>query len=63
LEAGKEYKVVKIAMSTCYTNIYLEGINGPFNSIEFDFFKDGVRHNIYRDPEYNPYMRRGENAE
>lgn len=58
LEVGKEYCVVGVSMGVSYTTIWLEGFSGGFNSVNFDFFKDGKPHDIYKDPNYNPYLRR-----
>ena len=62
LELGKEYRVVDISMGQSNTSIFLEGYSGGFNSVNFDFFKDGKPHNIYKDPEYNPYIRRNKHG-
>lgn len=58
LEVGKEYTVEDVSMGGSYTSIYLEEVSGCFNSVNFDFFKDGKPHDIYADPDYNPYIRR-----
>lgn len=58
LEVGKEYCVVDVCMGQSNTSIRLDGISGGFNSVNFDFFKDGKPHNIYKDPDINPYIRR-----
>lgn len=62
LEVGKEYTVSDVSMGQSYTSIFLKEIPGCFNSVNFDFFKDGKPHNIYKDPEYNPYIRREEDG-
>ena len=58
LEVGKEYLVEDVSMGQSYTSVYLKEIPGVFNSVNFDFFKDGKPHNIFKDPDYNPYIRR-----
>ena len=63
LEVGKEYCVVDVCMGQSNTSIFLEGLSGGFNSVNFDFFKDGNPHNIYKDPNYNPYIRKAYIAE
>lgn len=62
LEVGKEYLVGDVSMGGYYTSISLKGIPGTFNSVNFDFFKDGKPHNIYKDPDYNLYIRRASNG-
>lgn len=62
LEVGKEYGVAMVSMGGCYTNIWLEGFSRAFNSVNFDFFKDGKPHDIYKDPDYNPYIRRAKDG-
>lgn len=56
LTIGKEYKVTQVDMGGSYTSIYLKGMTGVYNSILFEFYKDGKKHNIYNDPKYNPYL-------
>lgn len=58
LEVGREYTVCGVSMGGSYTSIELEEVEGCFNSVNFDFFKDGKLHDIYKDPNYNPYLRR-----
>lgn len=58
LEVGKKYTVSDVSMGGSFTYIYLKEVDGCFNSVNFDFFKDGKPHDIYADPEYNPYIRR-----
>ena len=53
---GKEYEVEHVSMGQSHTYVYLKGYEGGFNSVHFDFYEDGVPHNIYRDPRYNPYI-------
>ena len=53
---GWDYEVERIEMSQSHTNVWLTGYPVPFNSVQFEFYKDGVRHDIYGDPEYNPYL-------
>lgn len=58
LTVGEEYNVRECHMGQSYTNIWIEGHPFSFNSVNFDFYKDGKPHNIFKDPEYNPYIRR-----
>lgn len=53
---GREYEVEEVSMGQSYTYICLKGHGGCFNSVQFDFYEDGVPHNIFRDPKYNPYI-------
>ena len=59
LELGKEYRVRKVDMAPFYTDIQLDGVDGKFNSLLFDFFEDGKPIDIYRSPKYNPLAGRG----
>lgn len=56
LELGKEYIVESVSMDRYFTIIRLEGFATCFNSVNFDFFKDGTPHDIFGDPNYNPYL-------
>lgn len=57
LELGKEYEVSSVDMYRFHTNIYLKDFpKAHFNSVNFEFYKDGKLHNIYKDSEYNPYL-------
>ena len=58
LEVGKEDIVDSVDMGNFYTYIYLSGIDGCFNSVQFDFFEGGEPIDIYRSPKYNPYLQR-----
>lgn len=60
---GQYYKVDKVDMGGSHTDIYLKGFEGYFNSVFFKFYirdKSGkfVKHDIYEDPDYNPYIKR-----
>lgn len=55
LEDDTFYKVSSVSMGQSSTSIYLELFPGKsFNSVLFQFFKE---HDIYTDPEYNPYLK------
>lgn len=56
LEKGKDYEVREIFMGQSRTSIFLEGLEGPFNSVQFEFFEDGKPLNIFRDSRFNPYL-------
>ena len=58
LEEGKEYRVKNVSMGGSFTYIELEGYEGSYNSVNFDFYKDGIPHDIFRDPNYNLYIGR-----
>lgn len=58
LTLGELYEVTYVSMGQSHTNIYLKGIEGCFNTVNFDFYEDGKPINIFRDPRYNPYLRR-----
>jgi hypothetical protein len=46
---GKTYKITHIRMNTSWTYIYLENLDGCFNSVNFDFYLNGEKHDIYND--------------
>lgn len=57
LTLGQEYEVSDVAMGQSHTSIYLKDFpNHVFNSVNFEFYKRGKLHNIFRDPRYNPYL-------
>lgn len=61
LNLGTRYQVDKICMDTGNTDVYLTNVLnincGAFNSVFFDFEdEDGTPHDIYTDPQYNPYL-------
>jgi len=56
LVVGKDYPISKIIMGQSYTSVYLEGFDGAFNSVHFEFFEDGHPFNIYSDSRFNPYI-------
>lgn len=60
LKVGKDYNVECVDMGQSSTYIRLSGFDGYFNSVQFDFFEDGKPIDIYRSPNYNPYMRKRE---
>lgn len=62
LVVGKGYTVSDVSMGGFHTSIYLKEVKGSFNSVNFDFFKDGKPHDIYKDPDYNPYIGRAEDG-
>lgn len=57
LKVGEKYEVDYISMGQSYTSIYLKGVEGCFNSVQFEFQEaNGAPVNIYRDSRYNPYL-------
>lgn len=62
LNPEKYYEVDKVDMGQSHTTITLKNTIGWFNSVNFGFYKtvDGLKvsHDIYSDPEYNPYLSR-----
>lgn len=58
---GQYYKVENVSMGQSITNIFLKGFKGCFNSVFFKFYvRDEygkfVKHDIFADPYYNPYL-------
>lgn len=63
LTLGEMYEVDVVNMGGSYTDIELIGYPCTFNSVNFIFFKktedgDYIEHDIFNDPEYNPWVRR-----
>ena len=58
LEVKREYEVSHFVMGQSSTSVYLEGYTLPLNSIHFEFLEDGKPLDIFRDPRFNPYLRR-----
>lgn len=61
LELNHFYPVAAVSMGQSSTSITLQGQSGGFNSVNFEFYKKSddkyVEHDIFSDPEYNPYIR------
>lgn len=56
---GKVYVVDYIDMGQSSTRVFLEGVEKGLNSINLNFYSDEkcqIEHDIYEDPEYNPYL-------
>ena len=59
IEVGDTLTVESIDMGECSTAVKIvEYPNHTFNSVFFNFEKDGKPHDIFADPEYNPYLPR-----
>ena len=60
LKQGQLYVVETVDMGSCHTDIYLQGVDLPLNSIAFNFYtmENGkfVEYDIYSDKDLNPYM-------
>ena len=48
ITVGKKYIVKNVAVGRWYTGIQLEGIQGSFNSVLFDFYENGEKVDIRR---------------
>ena len=57
LEVGKKYEVEEVYMGQSNTTIFLNGLAGCFNSVQFEFEEDGIFIVIVKSPKYNPYMK------
>lgn len=60
LELGKTYEVDYADVGRCHTDVYLKGFSHPFNSVCFDYYKDGEEIDIveeYIDSYYQKYKR------
>lgn len=49
LTQGESYHVTHIRMTPDFTYIWLEGREGTYNSVSFEFLLDGAEHDIYSD--------------
>ena len=49
LKIGEMYKITHIYMTTDFTYLYLEGLEGDFHSMCFDFYQNGEKHDIWSD--------------
>lgn len=58
LDYKKVYRVTYILMGGSHTLIYLNNVDGVFNSVNFEFYENGSKIDIYSDPRFNPYMKR-----
>ena len=64
LNPDNYYPVRSVSMSQSSTSFTLKDGYGHYNSVNFTFYKSAgkdagmVEHNIYSDPEYNPYLSR-----
>lgn len=56
LTLGCDYQVTDIDMGGYHTDIWLAGFVEPFNSVQFDFYEDGIKIDIYSSKKYNPYL-------
>ena len=55
-KVGDCISVNNINMGQSRTSIYLEGFEGSFNSVFFNFKENDKEINIYSDKRYNPYL-------
>lgn len=60
LKLGQEYEVEDIEVLAWKTLIFLKGIEAIFNSVNFEFYKDGYPYDIFADPDINPYLNDNE---
>ena len=57
LDQKKFYTVSNIEMGQSNTMIWLEGLPGSYNSVQFDFYDEGKSPiDIYEMPEFNQYL-------
>lgn len=55
---GNMYPVDRISMGGFHTTVYLCGFDGyPFNSVNFTFYENDKKIDIFKDKRYNPYLR------
>lgn len=63
LRDDRYYLVTEIDMGCSSTRFKILGFSTRFNSVNFDFYKlsadeeSMVEHDIYNDPDYNPWLR------
>ena len=62
LNPNDYFEVSAVRMSQSSTSFNLVDDDNHYNSVNFSFYKevDGqfIEHNIYNDPQYNPYLSR-----
>lgn len=56
LVVGLLYEVDKIYMGQSSTSFTLKDCPLSFNSVNFDFWENGEKINIYQDKRFNPYI-------
>ena len=56
LEVGIHYQVSSIDMGQSHTYVYLIGVDGSFNSVNFEFYEDKKLIDIFSDKRFNPYL-------
>lgn len=57
LKPHKRYEVKHIDMGMCFTSVYLDGFERPFNSVFFSFFEDDRLLDIFKDSRFNPFLK------
>lgn len=55
LEVGKYYVMEDISIGQSFSHVKLTGINHYFNSVLFEFYKNGEKYNIFADKRFNKY--------
>lgn len=56
LVEGVKYDVKEIGIGGWETDIKLHGSDQTYNSVNFEFYKDGEVYDIFEDSELNPYL-------
>lgn len=56
LKIGEKYEVSELDMGQSHTSVCLKGIQGCFNSVQFEFEESNEPVDIYNTPKYNPYL-------
>lgn len=57
LKEGEKYEVVYASIGQSHSNIELDGIDGDFNSVMFDYVdENGNEADIFENPYWNPYL-------
>lgn len=56
LKPNTHYEVYHIDMGQSHTHISLVGIEGSFNSVNFEFYEDNKLIDIFSDKRFNPYL-------
>lgn len=58
IKIGDKIRVLEANVSGWYTDVYLEGYEGKFNSIFFNYVdKDGKPYSIYRKPGFYEFYK------
>lgn len=56
LEIDRNYIVGNVNMDAFHCDVYLSELEDYYNSVLFEFYLNGKKHDIYTDKNYNPFV-------